>query len=108
MLFADAVNFSKLDETQVVAFMDHFMKQIAKILEKYVTSNIVRNTWGDGLYLVFKQVKDAEKCALDICHYVQRQIPDSWEAHGLPGDLNIRIALHTGPYSSATTRLPSV
>ena len=97
MLFADAVNFSKLDETQVVAFMDHFMKPIAKILEKYVTSNIVRNTWGDGLYLVFKQVKDAEKCALDICHYVQRQIPDSWEAHGLPGDLNIRIALHTGP-----------
>tara|TARA_R110002072_G_scaffold155657_2_gene306099 strand:+ start:159157 stop:161577 length:2421 start_codon:yes stop_codon:yes gene_type:complete len=97
MLFGDAVNFSKLDETQVVAFMDHFMTPIAGILKKYAESNIVRNTWGDGLYLVFKQVKDAGNCALDICHYIEEQIPDGWDAHGLPEDLNIRIALHTGP-----------
>ena len=97
MLFGDAVNFSKLDETQVVEFMKHFMEPIAEILKKYGESNIVKNTWGDGLYLVFNHAKDAGNCALDICHYIKNQIPDAWDARELPGDLNIRIALHAGP-----------
>jgi class 3 adenylate cyclase/tetratricopeptide (TPR) repeat protein len=101
MLFGDAVNFSKLDEDQVSSFIEHFMRPIAQIVRRYEYSNVARNTWGDGLYLVFDDIREAGLCALDICQFVQEQIPASWETNQLPGDLNIRIALHAGPVLGA-------
>lgn len=97
MVFGDAVNFSKLDEEQVSRFIQHFMGPIARIVRSYGSANVVRNTWGDGLYLVFDHVRSAGLCALEVCAFVKSQIPDGWRQHGLPGDLNVRIALHAGP-----------
>lgn len=98
MLFGDAVNFSRLDEEQIGRFIEHFMGPIAKILRRYEAANVVRNTWGDALYLVFDHVREAGLCALDICDFVRRQIAkDGWKKQQLPESLNVRIALHTGP-----------
>jgi class 3 adenylate cyclase/tetratricopeptide (TPR) repeat protein len=99
MLFGDAVNFSKLTEDQVPRFVDHFLGQIATLLTgKYQRANVVRNTWGDGLYLVFDNVRDAGCAALDICEMVNRNVvAKEWLRLGLPEDLNVRLALHAGP-----------
>jgi class 3 adenylate cyclase/tetratricopeptide (TPR) repeat protein len=98
MLFGDAVNFSQLDEEQVGRFLQHFMTPIAEIVRTYGDANVVRNTWGDGLYLVFDHVRAAGLCALDICDFVRRQITnDEWQKQQLPANLNIRLALHAGP-----------
>lgn len=98
MLFGDAVNFSKLDEEQVGRFMQYFMTPIAEIVHSYGESNVVRNTWGDGLYLVFDHVRAAGLCALDICDFVRQQIDNKvWAKHRLPDTLGVRLALHAGP-----------
>jgi class 3 adenylate cyclase/tetratricopeptide (TPR) repeat protein len=98
MLFGDAVNFSSLSEEQVPRFLEHFLAPIADLLRQYETANVVRNTWGDGLYLVFDNVRDAGRCALDIGDFVNRHVQDHlWEKYGLPPTLNMRIALHAGP-----------
>jgi class 3 adenylate cyclase len=95
MLFGDAVNFSKLTEEQVPRFVQHFLAPIAELLRaRYERAAVVRNTWGDGLYLVFDNVRDAGCCALEICQFVTRT---RWASVGLPEGLNVRIALHAGP-----------
>ncbi|MBC7822227.1 MAG: adenylate/guanylate cyclase domain-containing protein, partial [Planctomycetaceae bacterium] len=103
MLFGDAVNFSRLTEDQVPRFVQHFLTPISELLKKnYHQTNVVKNTWGDGLYLVFDSVTDAGNCALDICKLVTSNVGERWKELGLPETLNIRIALHAGPVFGCT------
>ncbi len=94
MLFADAVNFAQLTEEEVPKFVSEFLGGIALIVREYKDRNVVRNTWGDGLYLVFKTVRDAGICALQLQEMAQKT---NWEEKGLPKGLTLRIALHAGP-----------
>jgi class 3 adenylate cyclase len=93
LLFADAVGFSKLTESEVHLFVQHFLGLIGKILEKSPHAPLVKNTWGDGLYFVFKNAGDAGKLALELC---ERIAGTDWESKGL-GSLSLRIGLHAGP-----------
>jgi class 3 adenylate cyclase/tetratricopeptide (TPR) repeat protein len=113
MLFADAVHYSKLTEEQVPRFVQHFLGKIAELLAEWEervrarkqpqagsselapATEIVRNTWGDGLYLVFDGVRDAGLFALELCE--RTNIDWSAEPYRLPGTLKLRIALHAGP-----------
>jgi class 3 adenylate cyclase len=94
MLFADAVNFSKLTEEQVPKFVKYFLGAIADLLKRSPNASVVRNTWGDGLYFVFETVRDAGLFALDLCDLVTST---RWADRGLPPTLSLRIALHAGP-----------
>jgi class 3 adenylate cyclase len=94
MLFADAVNYSKLMEEQVPRFVQHFLGAIADLMRRSQTAAVVKNTWGDGLYLVFRSVQDAGLFALDLCDLVTAT---DWASKGLPASLSLRIALHAGP-----------
>lgn len=99
MLFGDAVNFSSLTDGQVKLFVQHFLGPIAQLLqERHRSSILARNTWGDGLYLVFESVRSAGCCALDICDFVaENQRKGTWGRLGLPEELDVRLALHAGP-----------
>jgi hypothetical protein len=97
ILFADVHNFSKLTEDQNPAFVDHFMQGVAGIAERYVVRS--RNTWGDGLFMVFDRIEEAGRFALDLSEFVAET---RWDEVGLPFDLGIRIALHAGPVFEAT------
>jgi class 3 adenylate cyclase len=94
MLFADAVGFSKLSEEEVPRFVEHFLGAIARMISKSSRKIAAKNTWGDGLYLVFSDVETAGNFALDLCDLVTST---RWERHGLPNGLSLRIALHAGP-----------
>jgi class 3 adenylate cyclase len=94
MLFADAVGFSKLSEQEVPQFVQHFLGAIARKISKRPREIVAKNTWGDGLYLVFSNVEAASDFALDLCDLVTTT---QWEQHGLPSGLSLRIALHAGP-----------
>ena len=52
------------------------------------------NTWGDGLFVVFKTVKEGADFALALLERVQEH---EWENLGADLTPGIRIALHTGP-----------
>lgn len=94
MLFADAVGFSKLTESEVPRFVQHFLGAIAKLSEKFRETIIAKNTWGDGLYFVFSDVDLAGKFALQLADLVATT---KWEEKGLRAGLNLRIGLHAGP-----------
>ncbi len=94
VLFADAVGFSKLREAEVPRFIEHFLGAIAHLSDEFAASLLAKNTWGDGLYFVFRDVAFAGEFALRIVDIINST---NWVAHALPADLNLRIGLHAGP-----------
>ncbi len=94
LLFADVEGFSKLTETQIPRFVEDYMGLVAKILDESPEQPLLRNTWGDGLYLVFANVRDTGTVALRLSEALRTY---DWTAHGLPGSLSLRIAVHAGP-----------
>ena len=107
MLFADVEGFSKLSDREVELFITHFLGRVAQCVEKHAPAEViqpdqwrftsipVRETWGDGLYFAFSDVKTAGLFALDLCDAVRET---KWqERFGFSTDLRIRIALHSGP-----------
>lgn len=94
MLFADAVGFSRLSEREVPHFVQHFLGAIGRMISKLPRAIVAKNTWGDGLYLVFSNVQAAGNFALDLCDLMTTK---PWERCGLPRGLSLRIALHAGP-----------
>jgi class 3 adenylate cyclase len=94
MIFADAVHFSKLTEDQVPRFVEHFLGGVAHLLEVHSSHATFKNTWGDGLYVVFSTVREAGLFALDLADFSRTT---DWAAKGLPPTLNARVAVHAGP-----------
>lgn len=94
MFFADVVGYSKLSEMEVAHFIQEFLGYIVEEMEKYPYQPLTRNTWGDAFYFVFASVEDAAKFALKQRDLIR---DTDWAQRGLPPDINLRIALHTGP-----------
>jgi class 3 adenylate cyclase len=99
LLFADAVNFSKLTEAQTPAFVRHFLGAVGSLVARFQPAPLLKNTWGDGLYFVFPDVGAAGRFALDLSDLLNAT---DWTRHGLPAELNLRIALHAGPVYACT------
>jgi len=93
MLFADARGFSKLAESQVPLFVTYFLGMVGELSDNSIHAPIAKNTWGDGLYFVFRNVRDAGMFALQLCDRIE-QI--DWAQRGL-GELKLRVGLHAGP-----------
>jgi len=94
ILFADAVEFSKLTEEQVPHFVREFLGAIARLSERFSESIVANNTWGDGLYFVFSDVEVAGNFGLALADLAGKT---KWEEKGLRAGMNLRIALHAGP-----------
>ena len=94
ILFADAVHFSRLNEDQVEIFSKEFLGAIADLIDGTMHKPLTRNTWGDGLYFVFKELSDAGEFALELREKITGT---DWSTKGLPKELSLRIALHAGP-----------
>jgi len=93
MLFADVVQFSRLREDQIAAYVQHFLGAIAQLtMTSY--QPVHKNTWGDAIYFVFASVHEAGCFALELQNLMQNTV---WTSKGLPEHLSLRIALHAGP-----------
>jgi Tetratricopeptide Repeats-Sensor/Adenylate and Guanylate cyclase catalytic domain len=99
MLFGDAKGFSKLRDSQIPAFVEHYLGAIARTLDRHAARIDFRNTWGDGLYLVMRDARSAMECALDLQAAVGRI---DLARVGLPADLGLRIGGHAGPVFEVT------
>src|SRR5580704_6106003 len=96
LLFADAEGFSKLGDEEVPRFVEHFLGLVGDLASNYENRPLTKNTWGDGLYFVFENVKHAGQFALDLRDRVRAM---DWSSKGLP-ELRVRIGLHAGPVHS--------
>jgi len=94
ILFADAVGFSKLAESEVPRFVKHFLGRIASLSTNYNRFILARNTWGDGLYFVFSEAAAAGDFGLELAKVVAGT---DWRQKGFSSGLNLRIGLHAGP-----------
>ncbi|MFB3819900.1 MAG: RyR domain-containing protein [Candidatus Methylomirabilales bacterium] len=106
VLFADAVGYSRLTEEQVGRFVEHFLGAVGALAARAAGADppyapVSRNTWGDGLYLVFRSAREAGRFALDLCDLVDGR---DWTAHGLPAGLSLRVALHAAARRSGGAR----
>lgn len=94
LLFADAAGFSKLSEDQIPRFVSAYLRRLADTIAASGESPLLCNTWGDGLYLVFRTIAATGRCALKLNDAVRTT---DWSAYGLPDTLSLRIAVHAGP-----------
>lgn len=94
MVFGDLKGFSRLSDRQVPAYTDVVLGTCAQALGRHRDGLRFRNTWGDGLFLVFDDVAGAAECAFDL----QESISGiDWQSAGLPDDLGLRLGIHYGP-----------
>ena len=94
LLFADAVGYSRLSDEQIPRYVDGFLGSIADLNRKTRHRFEHVETAGDGLYIVFDDVRDAAHYAIELSALVGGT---DWATVGLPADFNLRIALHCGP-----------
>lgn len=96
MLFADVAGFSGLPEAHLPAFFIQFLALVEEELRQ--TPTLFRNTWGDGLYIVFADVVTAADCAIRLLERFERfdfaKLGFRLTEDKQPG---VRIGLHTGP-----------
>jgi len=94
MLFGDIHGFSKLTDSQLPTFVSVLLGTIARVTERFGEDVLLKNTWGDGLFLVFDDASKAADCALSL----QEELAAlDLAAVGLPDTLALRLGGHLGP-----------
>jgi class 3 adenylate cyclase len=94
MLFADVKGFSRLTDQQLPRFTTHVLGAFAAVLRRYDEHILHRNTWGDALYVVVRDVSHAAACALELQEAISAI---DLAAVGLPAHLALRLGGHVGP-----------
>jgi len=94
VLFGDFKGFSRLRDEHIKLFLATVMQPVAEVLDRYAEHVIVRNTWGDGLFVVMDDAVNGARCALDL---QERLHSVDLVAAGLPADMGLRLGGHTAP-----------
>jgi class 3 adenylate cyclase len=109
LLFADCKGYSKLREEQITAYIRQLYTGVARLIARLDRTQhaapLAANTWGDGLFLVFADVRAACHFAVALRDAVVHRQPEI----DLPADVRLRIGLHAGPiqpFEDPITRRP--
>ncbi|MBN1435073.1 DUF4071 domain-containing protein [Candidatus Fermentibacterales bacterium] len=94
LMFADLVGYTRLSESEIVSYVKSFMGSVSVLAASSDHSPLFSNTWGDGLFMVFADVRDAGVFALDLLDMVDGK---DWSRMGLRRAPSLRVALHAGP-----------
>jgi class 3 adenylate cyclase len=94
MLFGDIHGFSKLTDAQLPAFAENVMGTLGEVARRHERHITFINTWGDGIFVVFRNADRAAACALDMQDAMSAI---DFESVGLPETLKLRLGGHLGP-----------
>ncbi len=94
MLFGDLKGFSRLTDRELPIYVKSVLGTIEQVRDTHRHEVLLANTWGDGLFLVFRRAHDAAQCALDLQTALSRL---DFAALGLSAPLSLRIGGHLGP-----------
>lgn len=97
LLFAEVMNFQRVGETQMPAFVQHFKGGVARLMEATGALPTVAESWAGAHFFAYDDLEAAGRFALALRDFATRT---DWKQHGLPGDLSVRIVLHAGPVFS--------
>lgn len=93
VLFADVEGFSRLADHTLPVFFAEVMGRLGQVLDGAGDRVEYRNTWGDGLYVVCRDVASGAEVACAL----QEAMRDLGEVEGLPTGLGLRLGAHAGP-----------
>ena len=93
IMFGDFHGFSRLSDRQMLTFYDRVMPALASVLDRHSAAIATRNTWGDGLFVVFGELGAAARCALEIQSALAKL---DLQSVGLPPTLALRLGLDAG------------
>lgn len=94
MLFGDIHGFSKLSDAQLPLFTKKIMGTLGEVVRRHQQHIAFVNTWGDGIFVVFRDAGRAAACALDMQDAMNAI---DLVAQGLPETLTLRLGGHVGP-----------
>jgi class 3 adenylate cyclase len=94
MLFGDIHGFSKLTDAQLPTFTEKIMGTLGEVARRHEQHIAFVNTWGDGIFVVFRNAGRAAACALDMQGAMSAI---DLVAAGLPETLKLRLGGHLGP-----------
>ena len=69
------------------------MVRVALVVDQYSGNIVTKNTWGDGIFLVFGDLGSAARCALDLQSALAKL---DFVSLGLPASLGLRLGLDAG------------
>ena len=101
ILFSDCKGYSKLREEAVVEYTKLFLKGVRLMIDRAADAGNApaeSNTWGDGLFLSFSDVRAAARFATDLRAAALR----TGLTLDLPDGVSLRIGLHAGPVTPFT------
>jgi len=99
MLFAEVLNYKKISERQMPAFIHEFKGGVARLVATMSGQPAVSESWGKSHYFAYDRLQDAALFALELRDFAART---PWAERGLPPDLGIRVVLHAGPVFAFT------
>jgi class 3 adenylate cyclase len=99
LLFADAVGFSQLTDAEIPRYVQEYLGRFAQLIDRYAESILVRETWGDGLFLAFSSADVAGQFAMALSEVVKGV---DWRGLGFSRVITLRMALHAGPVHLST------
>jgi class 3 adenylate cyclase len=94
MLFGDVKGFSKLSDADIPNFAKVVMGGVAEVIARYDGQLALKNSWGDGIFLVFDDAGQAADCALAMQEFMAGL---DLAAAKLPSHISLRIGAHLGP-----------
>jgi class 3 adenylate cyclase len=102
-LFADVAGFSRLSgKMQLDEFARSIMKPVASLIEDSGDAILEYNTWGDGLFVVFRTASAGCQFALRL----RDQFRQDYRRSGMAVNVNVRCALHLGEMACHENLLP--
>ena len=96
LLFGDFRGFSALRDEETLPFVEHVLGPIAATIDYFGAAVLIRNTWGDGLFLALDTASTAAEASLAIQETVDTI---DFSSLGLP-EMRMRLAAHIGPVIS--------
>ena len=93
IMFGDFHGFSRLSDSQMLTFYGQVMRRLAEVLDTFPGDIAARNTWGDGLFIVFEDLGVAARCAMQIQSVLAGM---DFPSFGLPASLGLRLGLDAG------------
>lgn len=94
IIFGDLKGFSALNDAQMPSYVEDVLGGLARALDSFRERLLFRNTWGDGIYLVFDDLEAAAGCAFALQEAVKQVLIDN---PTLPPTLGLRMGMHYGP-----------
>ncbi len=94
VLFGDFAGFSGLREFDLKVFYEDILSVIASEIYPYQDDILSKNTWGDGLFMVFRDVTSAGNAAHAISSAISAYLATKSTALK---NLQLRLGLHVAP-----------